>query len=236
MTGRLLDLHSPRDGFTFGAIQVPARRPRRGGVVLLHEIFGLDHFVKADAARFAAAGYDVVAPSLFDRGARGFVGERNSAGITRGLEMVQVTEVSLAMSDIAASLAALPDRSARYLVGYCYGARLAWQAAAEIETIAAAACYYGQIAGLAHLAPRCPVICHFGLKDPHIDAHATRHTILTARPEVAFHLYERSGHGFNNAGTPDSHPGDAKLARRRTRSFFAHYADRVIHLEGAPQA
>jgi carboxymethylenebutenolidase len=37
---------------------------------------------------------------------------------------------------------------------------------------------------------------------------------------VAVHIYENSGHGFNNDGRPDSHPTDARLARERTIALF----------------
>ena len=49
--------------------------------------------------------------------------------------------------------------------------------------------------------------------------------IAEAHPEVPVHIYEASGHGFNNDGRPDSDPGDARLARERTLALFqAHGA------------
>ena len=41
-----------------------------------------------------------------------------------------------------------------------------------------------------------------------------------AHPETPVHIYENSGHGFNNDGRPDSDPDDAALARRRTLDLF----------------
>ena len=86
---------------------------------------------------------------------------------------------------------------------------------------AAVSCYYGgHITKMLHSAPKCPVICHFGYKDAHIPAEETKAAIQAAYPQVPVYLYENSGHGFNNDGTPSSDPGDVALARKRTLELF----------------
>ena len=62
-----LALTSAIDGFAFSALSVQPQGPRKGGVVVIQEIFGLDQYVQADLARWAARGYEAIAPSLFDR-------------------------------------------------------------------------------------------------------------------------------------------------------------------------
>ncbi len=44
--------------------------------------------------------------------------------------------------------------------------------------------------------------------------------VRAAHPDVPVHIYENSGHGFNNDGRPDSDLGDAELARKRTLELF----------------
>ena len=75
--------------------------------------------------------------------------------------------------------------------------------------------------GAADLTPKCPVICHFGRKDGYIPADEVK-AKLAERPacSVPVYIYEKSGHGFNNDGRPDSDAGDAKLARERTLALF----------------
>jgi carboxymethylenebutenolidase len=49
--------------------------------------------------------------------------------------------------------------------------------------------------------------------------------VKAAHPDVAVHIYENSGHGFNNDGRPDSDLDDAELARERSLALFqAHGA------------
>ena len=58
------------DGFSFSAyVAGPANATK--GVVVVQEIFGVNHHIRDMADRFAAEGYAVVAPALFDRVAAG---------------------------------------------------------------------------------------------------------------------------------------------------------------------
>src|SRR5208337_3435362 len=49
----------------------PAGKPR-GGIVVVQEIFGVNHHIRSVSDRFAALGYAAVAPALFDRFVRNF--------------------------------------------------------------------------------------------------------------------------------------------------------------------
>ena len=59
------------DGFSFSAYTAgPANATK--GVVVVQDIFGVNHHIRDMADRFAAAGYAVVAPAVYDRVERGF--------------------------------------------------------------------------------------------------------------------------------------------------------------------
>ena len=73
MTGRMIEVASPADGFVFGAYHVPAKGHRRGGLVLIQEIFGINDNIKKTSDAFAAEGYEVIAPSMYDRIEKGFI-------------------------------------------------------------------------------------------------------------------------------------------------------------------
>ena len=60
------------DGFKLGAYRAdPAGKPK-GGVVVIQEIFGVNHHIRSVVDRVAAEGYAAVAPALFDRTQPGF--------------------------------------------------------------------------------------------------------------------------------------------------------------------
>ena len=67
--GQLIDLKAS-DGFTNKAyVATPAGKPR-GGLVVVQEIFGVNHHIKAVCDGFAADGYQAIAPAFFDRAER----------------------------------------------------------------------------------------------------------------------------------------------------------------------
>lgn len=220
MTDRIR-LTSPHDGFEFEALHAQPRGQRRGGVIVIQEIFGLDQYVQADVARWSALGFEVLAPSMFDRGQPGFTAEHDPEGLQAGVKLATGNGPDNAMSDIQACVDFLKQRGRVFIVGYCYGGTMVWLAASRVKGLAAGSSYYGgQVAGMAGLPLSCPVIVHLGRKDAHIPADEVAAKVTAAHPEVPVYIYEASGHGFNNDGRPDSDPDDAALARRRTLDLF----------------
>ena len=216
-----LTLTAGHDGFGFDALHAQPIGPRKGGVIVVQEIFGLDRYVREDVARWAALGFEVLAPSMFDRQQKGFVAEHDPAGFEAGVKYAKANGPDNAMGDIQACIDFLAPRGPVFLTGYCYGGTMAWLAASRCEGLSAAASYYGgQVAGMAKFKLSCPVIMQLGRKDPHIPADEVKAAIAAAHPEVAVHIYEASGHGFNNDGRPDSDLADAVLARERSLALF----------------
>ncbi|MDZ5646167.1 dienelactone hydrolase family protein [Nitrospirillum sp. BR 11828] len=216
-----ITLRSPLDGFAFTALHAAPQGPRQGGVIVIQEIFGLDSYVTEDVARWSALGFEVIAPSMFDRQQKGFIAGHDEQGYATGLAYARANGVENPVADVQACVDALKDKGPVFLVGYCYGGTVAWRAAAQVPGLAAVSSYYGSgVAGLADLVPACPVICHFGRKDAHIPADQVAETLQKAHPDVPVYIYEQSGHGFNNDGRPDSNREDAQLARKRTADLF----------------
>ena len=215
-------LKSSVDGFAFTALHAQPEGPRKGGVVVVQEIFGLDQYVQADVARWAALGFEVLAPSIFDRAESGFVAEHDPKGFQTGVSYVQKVGIDAMLSDIQACIDALAPRGPVFAVGYCLGGSLVWLSAGRLKGLAAGSAYYGSmIAANAELALNAPVVVHLGRKDGHIPADEVKAKVEAAHPDVPVYIYEASGHGFNNDGRPDSDAGDAALARQRTLALFA---------------
>ncbi|WP_454761513.1 dienelactone hydrolase family protein [Caulobacter segnis] len=217
-------LTSAIDGFAFTALHAQPEGARKGGVVVIQEIFGLDQYVQADVARWAAKGFEVLAPSIFDRAEPGFTAEHDPKGFQTGVSYVQKVGIDAMLSDIQACIDALAARGPVFAVGYCLGGSLVWLSAARLKGLAAGSAYYGSmIAANAELALNAPVVVHLGRKDGHIPADEVKAKVEAAHPDVPVYVYENSGHGFNNDGRPDSDLADAELARQRTVEFFAEH-------------
>jgi carboxymethylenebutenolidase len=69
------------DGFEFGAYHPEAQGKRKGGVVVIQEIFGIDQYVRADVERWAKAGFEAIAPAMYDRTHPGLDVGHDDAGL-----------------------------------------------------------------------------------------------------------------------------------------------------------
>ena len=175
----------------------PRRRgPPRGGLVVVQEVFGVNHHIRAVTDGFAAAGYLAIAPALFDRLERGVELAYDADGGARGRAIRQEIPFETVIRDIDAAVAAVASAGKVGVVGYCWGGSIAWYAAAHSAIAVGVGYYGGQIRDLIEDVPRCPVMLHFGATDQAIplsdvDAVRDRH------PDVPVHVYAGAGHGFN---------------------------------------
>ena len=60
------------DGAEIAVYHAEAEGERRGGLVLIQEIFGVTDHIRELADEYAADGYEVLSPALFDREHPGF--------------------------------------------------------------------------------------------------------------------------------------------------------------------
>jgi carboxymethylenebutenolidase len=209
------------DGFEFGAFHASPAGARKGGVIVLQEIFGLDEHVRRDVDRWASLGFEAIAPSLYDRREPGFTAGHDQAGMVAGVTHARATPLDQALADIAACRDFLAPRGKVNVVGYCYGGSLTWLAACQLDGIAAASSYYGSLVQAnAALTPKCPTILHLGRLDQHIPADEVKAAVQAANPDVPVHIYEDAGHGFNNEDPARHDNTSAELARKRTLELF----------------
>jgi len=211
--GERIGLASPADGFVFGAWRAPALDARRGGLVLIQEIFGVTDHIRALANGYAADGYETLAPCFFDRFEEDFSAGYDAAGMEKGRRYSEATPWDQVAADLSAAVAALEPPV--FVVGYCWGGTAAWLAACRCQRLTAASSFYGRrIPELIGEAPRCPIILHFGRRDPSIPSGVVE-AIAAAHPDIPVWLYD-AGHGFVSDRGPDHHPDAARLARLRT--------------------
>jgi carboxymethylenebutenolidase len=219
--GEIISIKGP-DGFAFSAYHQPAAGARKGGVIVIQEIFGLDRHVKADVDRWAKAGYEAIAPSLYDRREPGFTAEHDPPGLAAGIAHARATPIDQPLGDIAACRDFLAKNGPKVcVVGYCYGGSMTWLSACKLDGISAASSYYGSmVQANAALNPHCPTIIHLGRTDQGIPADEVKTAIAQHNPGVPVYIYEGAGHGFNNEDPARYSADAATLARQRTLDLF----------------
>jgi carboxymethylenebutenolidase len=210
------------DGFEFTVYRAAPKGERKGGVVVIQEIFGIDEHIRRDVDRWADLGYEAIAPSLYDRREPGFTAGHDADGMTAGVTHARATPLDQALADIDACRAAMAAAGKVFVVGYCYGGSLTWLAACQLDGFAGGSSYYGSmVQANADKTPKCPVIVHLGRKDAMIPADDVKAAVQAANPHVPVYIYEDAGHGFNNEDPQRLNQASAELARQRTLDLFA---------------
>jgi carboxymethylenebutenolidase len=215
-----LEQMTMEDGATIGVYHAPPIGERRGGLVLVQEIFGVTAHIRDVADGYAADGYEVLAPSLFDREQPGFRGEYGGPDLHRAIELARsLHPFDLSLADVQTCIDLLAERGPVFVVGYCYGGSVAWFAASQMRGVAAASCYYGSQIPLTDAMPRVPTVAHFGREDAGIPVEGVVELIKKHPPQTTIWVYD-AGHGFNSDRRKDYDAASAKLARERTLALF----------------
>jgi carboxymethylenebutenolidase len=214
------------DGHELGAyVAKPAHAPI-AALVVVQEIFGVNAHIRSVADGYAADGFLVIAPALFDRIERDLQLDYSPEGLKKAFSLYPQLKPDLSLLDVAAAFAYIKhaDRGTGVL-GFCYGGLLAWLSATRGEDLkmqpgCCVGYYPGGIGNVANEEPVCPVMLHFGANDSHIGADQIE-AVRTAHPEVEIYVYPGAGHAFNRDPHPDSyHAPSAKLARERSLAFL----------------
>lgn len=209
---------SAADGFAFDAWHARPDDARRGGLVICHAIWGVTPHLRELAESYAADGYEVIVPSLFDRRRRGFA-ERDTDPDLQARQS-GFAEDSGWGADVLDAVQAAIDALAPpvFAIGFCFGGNVAWLAASRCRGLTAVAAFYGgQIAQFLDDAPQVPTILHLGKTDPLIPP-ADVDAIRAAHPELPVYMYD-AGHAF--VAPNGFHADSARLSRLRTLALFS---------------
>jgi len=218
VTARAITLDAD-DGHRLAAWLAEPEGPVRGGVVILHAVYGPTRHMGDVCTKWAQAGYRAVTPALFDRLEPGVV-VPYSAPQDGSARYAQLTEAQIFTDIRAAAAAANPDGPA-IISGFCTGGTWAWRAAANLDmSFAAQVNFYGShVTDYLGERPRCPTQMHYGDLD-HVVPPSKVTWIAKRRPEVELHVYHEAGHAFFNPDQDNYNADAADLAWARTIDFL----------------
>jgi carboxymethylenebutenolidase len=210
----------------------------RAAVIVIQEAFGVNDHIEDVTRRCANAGYDAVAPHLFYRSGGGTAPYDDFSKV---LPMFAGLDDPGILRDLDATIAHLGARgwaaSQIGIVGFCFGGRVAFLAAAN-RALGAAVTFYGggivtarfpQFPSLVDSAPslKTPWLGLFGDRDESIPVDdVERNRAEAAKASVATEVirYPEAGHGFHCEARPDHY--DAKAAEDawgRTLEWFGEH-------------
>ncbi|MBN8974655.1 MAG: dienelactone hydrolase family protein [Rhizobiales bacterium] len=211
------------DGFQLGGYRADPVGPAKGALVVIQEIFGVNHHIRNVCDRYASEGYVAVAPSIFDRIEPNFQSGYSPDEVAVARKFVANPNWDAMLRDVQAAIDSVKDVGPVGIVGFCLGGSIAYVAAAKLSGLRAAVGYYGgAIVRFADDKPRVPTLLHFGEKDtgiPQSDVEAIR----AKRSDVEIHVYPSAQHGFSCDERASYDKASADLAGERTLAFFAKH-------------
>ncbi len=195
----------------------------RGGMLLVHEWWGLNDWIKEQANRLAQNGYLALAVDLY----RGKV----ATDPETAHELSRALPEDRAMRDLKAGVDWLLRRSELRgkkvgVIGWCMGGGLALSLALQEPRLSACVIYYGRLltdeATLRNL--HCPVLGIFGDQDRGIPVESVRQfeaTLKRLGKRVEIHIFQGAGHAFANPNNRRGYnPQAAAHAWRLTLRFL----------------
>lgn len=205
---------------------VPAGKGPFPAIIVIHEWYGLNDWVKQNARELAARGYVTLAVDLY----RGKVA--SEPGLAH--ELMRGLPEDRAARDLVAAATYLKGRPVVNpqkigSIGWCMGGGYSLAAALNIPDLAACVICYGRLvtdsSALAKIP--CPILGLFGEEDQGITPQSVREFEAGAKhagKDVSTTIYPGAGHAFMNPGNknkPGYQPESAKDAWSKIYAFFA---------------
>lgn len=214
------------DNFQFGAYRADPGTAPKAAIVVIQEIFGVNHHIRAVCDRLASDGYVAIAPSIFDRIEPNFTSGYSPDEITVARKFVANPDWAAMLRDIQAAIDAVKDVGPVGIIGFCLGGSVAYAAATKLSGLSAAVGYYGgAILRFADDKPKVPTQLHFGERDAGIPLSDVD-TIRAKRPEVEIHVYPGAQHGFHCDERASYDKKSADIAWPRSLAFFAKHLNK----------
>jgi carboxymethylenebutenolidase len=212
-----------------GILYSPAGKGPFPGIVVVHEWWGLNDWVKEQASKLADQGYVTLAIDLY----RGKVATTPN----EAHEFMGGVPQDRAKRDLEAAyeyLESQPNIKKDRIgaIGWCMGGGYALQLAIDEPKLAADVINYG-VYDYASLAKNpaevkkinAPLLGIFGAQDrgiPPTDLKAFQEQMSRQNKKADFSIYPDASHAFENPNNKDGYrPKDAQDAWRKTVAFFA---------------
>ncbi|MGA7380116.1 MAG: dienelactone hydrolase family protein [Terriglobales bacterium] len=207
-----------------GVLYTPEGKGPFPGIIVIHEWWGLNDWVKDQATKLSDLGYVTLAIDLY----RGKVATTPDLAheIMRGLpEDRAKRDLHAAFDYLASQPNVKKDRIGA--IGWCMGGGFALDVALQEPTLRAVVINYGHLATDTDSlkAINASVLGLFGGQDRGItpdDVHKFEKSMKELGKKIDITIYSDAGHGFENPVNKDGYrPDDTADAWKRTVKFFA---------------
>jgi carboxymethylenebutenolidase len=201
-----------------GYLARPSGAPSGVGLVVAHELWGVDQPMRDLADRCAALGHVTLVPDLFDG--------KQPQSVPEGLAVMASLDMNDTVTqDLAGAVGVLVREQLQVgLLGLCFGGALSVAAATRLPELRAVVCFYG-VPDLSVFDPaqiRTPFLGHFAQRDNWCTpekVNALEQRLRAGEVDHELHRYD-ADHAFMNPTGPGFDASTAAAAWKRTVEFI----------------
>jgi carboxymethylenebutenolidase len=208
------------DKFQLGAYRADPSGPSKGGVVVIQEIFGVNHHIRAVCDRLAGEGYTAVAPALFDRQEKNFESGYTPDEIANARKYVANPDWGAMLKDTQAAIDELKKDGRSPSSASAWAAPSPSSRPASSTAVRRDLLLRRQIAKNADEKPKVPVQMHFGEKDASIPMTDVEMIKQKRGGDSEIFVYPDAQHGFHCDERGSFHEASAKTAWQRATDFL----------------
>lgn len=181
-------------------------------VILLHEIYGRNQFIRSQSKNYSNLGFRVYCPD-WNQG-KVFAYSETDAAYRHFYACAGIE----AYRSLWALVDQLKPRYAQlFLVGYSVGATLAWRCSENPNCSGVIACYGSRIRDYLRVKPQCPSLLLFAERDS-FDVDSVGKA-LEAAPNTKAIFFDAE-HGFLDPFSPNYAPHQAETAEKLILDFL----------------
>ena len=181
----------------------PEVRDKATAVVVIHEIFGMQDWVRGVADQLAKEGFIAVAPDLLSGKGPGGGGTESmdATGVGQAIRTLTTDIVMSQMNAVRDYALTIPSGNGKIAsIGFCWGGQQSFAYALNQPALNAAVSYYGPMPtdGAAYAKAKAPILGLYGGSDMRVNANIPTATAELKKVSATYdpHVFEGAGHGF----------------------------------------
>ncbi|MBO0410190.1 dienelactone hydrolase family protein [Enterococcus hulanensis] len=186
-------------------------------IIVLHEIYGINSFIKQVCKKLFDTGYDIFCPNLLD-GSELFTYEQSDEAY-EAFKRSKFDEKLILIEEIIIKLK--ESYTKVFIIGYSVGATLAW-CISQNPLLDGIVCYYGsRIRDYLYIRPECPSLLIFSEKESSFSPHTIVQTLKKKTNSQVFLLSGK--HGFLDPFNHNYNEESSISAEKLTKAFLNQF-------------
>ncbi len=188
-------------------VEYPERATKAPVVIVVHEIFGMQDWVRGVADQLAKEGFIAVAPDLLSgKGPNGGGTASLGDGVGQAIRTLTNDIVVNQLNVVRQYALKIPAANGKIaVIGFCWGGGMAFNYALKQPLLNAAVSYYGPMPTdpAEYAGAKVPILGLYGGADMRVDANIDTAKAQLQKAGATYdpHIFPGAGHGFLRAQT-----------------------------------